>query len=530
VGRRIDFYKIVLYNGLIMKNERLLSMKNNENRPLDEKIYRILGNGLLWILLFVAFLGFFAACWYVVIYGRIGFDSVIYTLTGGLNGVSTDLLEKFLVGALLPAVVCSILAAVLLLRPWPWKRWISVTVSILLSLGLLTHAAFNVELVAYILNSNRTSDLYESEYRDPNTVSITFPEEKRNLIYIYMESMETSYLSQDLGGGLEYNLIPELTELAQDNINFSHNEYVGGFRQVTGASWTIGAMVAHTGGVPLKVPDGIEDWQNGYGQDGEFLDGLTSITSILEREGYNQALMVGSWAVFGGRDTYYNNHGVDWIWDLISGREEGLVAPNYWNDFWGFEDLYLYEYAKYKLTLLSEMEEPFAFTMLTVDTHHIGGFTCDLCGTDYEESYENAIRCASRQLYDFIDWIKQQDFYENTTIVITGDHCSMDNGYFSRNVDKHYDRHIYNCFINAAAQPFRTNHRQFCAMDMFPTTLAAMGCKIQGDRLGLGTNLFSTTPTLMERIGFDRLCLELGQKSEYYENNFYGKKPEETTP
>ena len=214
-------------------------MKNNENRPLDEKIFRILGNGLLWILLFVAFLGFFAACWYVVIYGRIGFDSVIYTLTGGLNGVSTDLLEKFLVGALLPAVVCSILAAVLLLRPWPWKRWISVTVSVLLSLGLLTHAAFNVELVDYILNSNRTSDLYESEYRDPNTVSITFPEEKRNLIYIYMESMETSYLSKDMGGGLEYNLIPELTELAQDNINFSHNEYVGGFRQVTGASWTI---------------------------------------------------------------------------------------------------------------------------------------------------------------------------------------------------------------------------------------------------------------------------------------------------
>ena len=505
-------------------------MKNKENRSLEEKIVRGLGNALLWLLLFVAFLGFFAACWYVVIYGRIGFDSVIYTLTGGLNGVSTDLLEKFLVGALLPAFALSILTAVLLLRPWRWKRWIPVTVSILLSLGLLTHAAFNVELVDYLLNSGRTSSLYESEYRDPNSVSITFPEEKRNLIYIYMESMETSYLSKDMGGGLPYNLIPELTELAQDNINFSHNEYVGGFRQVTGASWTIGAMVAHTGGVPLKVPDGIEDWQNGYGQDGEFLDGLTSITSILEKEGYYQTLMVGSWVVFGGRDTYYNNHGLDRIYDLVTGRQDGIVPWNYWNGFWGFEDMYLYEYAKQELTQIASQDQPFSFTMLTVDTHHIGGYICEKCGSNYEESYENAIACASRQVYEFVQWIQAQPFYENTTIVITGDHCSMDNGYFSRNVDKHYERHIYNCFINAAAQPFRTNYRDFCAMDMFPTTLAAMGCKIEGDRLGLGTNLFSTTPTLMERMGYDRLCLELGQKSEYYESHFYGKKPEETTP
>ena len=504
-------------------------MEIKEKRPLSETIKRGFANAGLCLLLFAAFLCFFAAWWYVRVYGRIGFDSVIYTLTSGLSGVSTSLIQSFLAGALLPAALCTLAAGIGLLRPWKWKRWIPVTVSIVLSLGLLIHAAFNVELVDYILNSNRTSDLYESEYRDPATVNITFPEEKRNLIYIFMESMETSYQDEEQGGALDYNLIRELTQLAEENINFSHNNSVGGFRQVTGASWTIGAMVAHTGGVPLKVPDGITDWQNGYGQQGEFLDGLTNLTSILKDQGYYQTLMVGSVVSFGGRDTFYENHGVDRIYDLVTGRADGIVPWNYWNDFWGFEDLYLYEYAKQELTEIAQQDQPFAFTMLTVDTHHIGGYTCEKCGSNYEESYENAIACASRQVYEFVQWIMAQPFYENTTIVITGDHCSMDNGYFSRNVDDDYERHVYNCFINAAAEPFRTTNRQFCAMDMFPTTLAALGCTIEGDRLGLGTNLFSTTPTLMEKMGYTKLCTELSQKSEYYEQHFYGKKEETAT-
>jgi phosphoglycerol transferase len=211
---------------------------------------------------------------------------------------------------------------------------------------------------------------------------------------------------------------------------------------------------------------------------------------------------------------------------LYTARKDGIIAEDY-EVWWGYEDLHLFEYAKQELTKIAQQEQPFAFTMLTVDTHHIGGYTCTLCGSDYEESYENVIACASRQVYDFVQWIMEQPFYENTTIVITGDHCSMDNGYFNRNVDGGYERHIYNCFINAAAKPFRTTERQFCAMDMFPTTLAAMGCTIEGDRLGLGTNLFSNLPTLMERIGYTKLCTLLGQRSDYYENNFYGKQQTE---
>ena len=484
-------------------------------------------------LLLISFLGFFAAAWYVRIYGRIGFDSILFTLTGGLGGVDHGLIRSFLWGAAVPAVLGTVMVSLVLF--WPGKKklvnksWASV-ISLVLCLGLLIHGAFNSQLVDYVIAALSESELYETEYRDPENVTITFPEQKRNLIYIMLESMETSYQDTSLGGALEYNLIPELTQLAQNNINFSNNDTVGGFREVTGASWTVGAMVAHTAGVPLKVPDGISDWQNGYGKDGEFLPGLGSLTQILKQQGYHQTLMVGSDANFGGRKTYFNTHGIDKVYDLYTAWRDGTVPNGYWNDWWGFEDHILFDYAKKELTKMAEMDQPFAFTMLTVDTHHIGGFTCSKCGSNYEESYENAIACASKQVAEFIAWIQEQSFYENTTVIITGDHCSMDKGYFSRNVEEDYIRHVYNCFINAAAEATYAKNRQFSAMDMFPTTLAAMGCTIEGDRLGLGTNLFSNQPTLMERFGYDKLCKELSKKSEYYADRFYGEIDYSTTP
>ena len=57
-------------------------------------------------------------------------------------------------------------------------------------------------------------------------------------------------------------------------------------------------------------------------------------------------------------------------------------------------------------------------------------------------------------------------------------------------------------------------------MDMFPTTLAAMGVDIKGERLGLGTNLFSTKKTLIEEKGLKKVDKALSAKSKFYNNQF----------
>lgn len=506
----------------------------NQTLPRKKRRFSLFPPLICTAVVLIAFLCFFSARWFVRVYGRTGFDSILYTLTASLGGVQSGLVFQYLLQALLPSVLCTGLASFLFFfllrrnatgknqssRP---RRFPSVPVALLLSAGLIVFAAFDVGLVEYISDQINDSDLYETSYVNPDSVEISFPEKKRNLIYIYLESMETTFLSKELGGAMDENLIPELYQLAKDNTCFSNGDSdVGGFYTAAGATWTVGSMVAQTAGIPLKTP--TED-VNKYGASGEdFLPGVTSLTSILHDAGYYQALMVGSDASFGGRKPYFLQHGMDKVYDIYTARQDGIVPSDYFV-WWGMEDLHLFEYARQELTKIAAQEQPFAFTMLTVDTHHVGGYQCALCQPSASgETYDQSISCSSRQVAAFVEWIQAQSFYENTTVIIVGDHESMDNGYIERNVPDDYQRLVYNCFINAAVEPAKTQNREYCAVDLFPTTLAAMGCRIEGDRLGLGTNLFSTQATLTEQHGFDRFNRELAKASSYYEENFYSAK------
>ena len=231
--------------------------------------------------------------------------------------------------------------------------------------------------------------------------------------------------------------------------------------------------------------------------------------------------MVGSDVRFGGRQVYYEQHGMDAIYDLYTTRKDVMIPKDYFV-WWGMEDLHLFRYAKQEITELAQQDKPFAFTMLTVDTHHVGGYQCELCEESSSgESYDQSISCSSRQVAEFVKWIQSQPFYENTTIIIVGDHESMDNGYFSRMGDSGYQRLLYNCFINTPTAAPKTTNRKFAAVDLFPSTLAAIGCSIDGERLGLGTNLFSGAKTLTEMLGFDYFNNELAKASSYYEDHFW---------
>lgn len=505
-----------------MKPEKKIP-KNTRQRRAQRTAWTVAGT----LLLIVGFLCFFAARWYLKTYGNTGFDSILFTLFSDLGGVESDLILSFLLKAALPALGCAMAAALALFsepRRWmsnwyPFPNWLAGTLSILLTLALIAGALVITGGHLYLYDMFHESAIFEEAYVDPDSVEITFPEEKRNLIYIFLESMETTYFSKEQGGAEDVNLIPELYALAQENLNFSESDSVGGFRSPSGTTWTIGAMVAHTSGVPLKTPANVDDWQNGYGKEGVFLPGLTSLSDILCENGYYQTLMVGSVASFGGRKTYYETHGTDFVYELTTARRDGIVPGDYFV-WWGMEDKYLFEYAKQELTEISQKDQPFAFTMLTVDTHHIGGYVCEYCGTDHDEQYENVISCSSRQVLEFVQWIQQQPFYENTTVIICGDHPSMDKGYFSRNIDENYTRRIYNCFLNAPIDTAYSKNRDFTSLDMFPTTLAALGCTIEGDRLGLGTNLFSGKKTLAEEMTYDRFDRDISKKSEFYAVEF----------
>ena len=379
----------------------------------------------------------------------------------------------------------------------------------LLVLGILL--LFNLfELFPFIKNTILDdTELFDDYYVDGNDVDITFPEKKRNLIYIYVESLEASNVSVQNGGLFDESIIPNLEQLALDNINFSNNDKIGGAYYSYGTNWTSGAMIAHTSGIPLKVT------LNDFSANSIRFNNVTSIGDILAENGYNSYLLLGSDANFGSRRSYFANHNY-MIYDYNSAKEDERIDDDYY-EWWGFEDAKLFEYAKDMILDIANDDKPFNFTMLTADTHFTDGYIDETCEEKFDEPYANAFYCSDNKIYEFVNWIKQQDFYDNTTIIIVGDHLTMQDGFYDMNFE---DRTIYNVFINSDVhKEYKEKDRVFTVMDMFPTTLAALGADIEEDRLGLGTNLFSDKETIPEMMGINEFNDEISKYSHYYFNN-----------
>jgi len=370
--------------------------------------------------------------------------------------------------------------------------------------------------IEYLKNKNRDSYLFEKYYIDGQTIDLSFPKNKRNLIYIIVESLESSNVSKANGGAKKESSIPYLEKIALDNINFSNNDKIGGARQVSGTGWTIAGMISHTAGIPFKV--NIE--HNSYKGFSHYLAGAYTLGNVLEDNGYDNYIMLGSNAEFAGRDEYFSQHGNYEIMDYYWAIDKGLIPDDYL-EWWGYEDNKLFEFAKDELSKISKNKKPFNFVILTADTHFFDGYIDESCRDDlpFKNEYENSYYCEDKMINSFISWIKEQKFYSNTTIVITGDHLTMQSDIY-KGVSSKYERRVYNAFINSYNENIdNIKNREFTTMDMYPTILSSLGVNIEGERIGLGTNLFSGKKTLLEELGYNELNSQIKMNSNYYNTN-----------
>lgn len=457
--------------------------------------------------------------WMFATWTNLSMDELVYHLTAPLDGTNTDMIWDYVRVCAVPTILV-IFFLILILIAWRKKEKVHLfrgIINLVALVGIIVMLGYTwTELGVgdYLKDQNTESKFIEDEYVDPTDVEVVFPEQKRNLIYIFLESMETTYSDVDDGGAFDENVIPELTEIAQTNEDFSGADpKLNGGYSLAGTTWTMGAMFAQTSGLPLNISISANDMDT---QD-SFFPGVTTLGDILSDAGYTQTLLIGSEAQFGGRKLYFQEHGNYEMEDYSYAIENGLIPSDY-KVWWGYEDQKLFEFAKEKLLQLSQGDEPFNLTMLTVDTHFEDGYVCEQCPTEYDTQYSNVMACSSRQVGEFLKWIQQQDFYENTTIVISGDHPTMDSDYCAEiDQEGNYDRRVFTAYINAAVYAQDQQERTYSTFDNFPTTLAALGVQIDGDRLGLGTNLFSGTKTLLEEFGNSKVNAELKKKSEFIE-------------
>ncbi len=541
-------------------------MENNSEMYAREKArWKVIRFLLYFVITFFIIAGR-AAQWVLSEWGDLTLDEVIFTMTQPLNGTDSGIIWSFILYAVVPGVIILVALIVIehifIMKKQPPKGKtvkgedgkktrlpVELTaeqeealkkdhekkdtkVRNILRTWLLPACAVAatifgmIEIVGlwnklgvseHLSSLGEESTWIEDNYVDPASVQLTFPEKKRNLIYIFLESMEVSYSDKESGGLFDTNYIPRLTKLSEDNVNFSGSEsgaLMNGGNSLKYTTWTMGGMFAATSGLPLKIPLELKGvGTNFMNTQTSFFSDLTCLGDILEAQGYTMNMCFGSDATFGGRRLCFTEHGnydfYDWKYYTTNGE-----LPADYKVWWGFEDEKLFKFAKDRLTELGAADEPFDFTMLTVDTHYPDGYVCELCGDEYEEQYANVIKCSDDQVTDFVEWCQEQPWYENTTIILSGDHPTM-NKEFCSTASYDYQRKVYTAYINAPIEPERDDYREFATIDNFPTTLAALGVKIEGNRLGLGTNLFSSEDTLVERDGLEFVNTELQKASAW---------------
>ena len=296
-----------------------------------------------YILLFLAALAFAVPLYIKSTYDIKTFEQYLYTIMKA-EGTGVDSIKGGIVAGLaITLVVYAVFLAPIFAQKLRTKLYINISFhkktkaiavghvehklrySILVLIACIVVALHNFGVFEYLANQASYSLFYEENYIDPKSVKISFPEKKRNLIFVFTESLETSAASKENGGDRNRSYIPKLEELALENINFSNNSKLGGAIQVAGTDYTVAGMVAQTAGINMKV----DIYGNNYSGYSSSFGGATNLGDILKKNGYKNYIMMGSAAKFGGRDEYFVQHGDYEIFDLISARESGKIPKGF---------------------------------------------------------------------------------------------------------------------------------------------------------------------------------------------------------
>lgn len=455
--------------------------------------------------------------------------NVFFVLDADIHGVDSSTTRSIILQIIIPSLlVFAVLCAL----------FFSVSKKKFFSLFLTSHIFFRSAIIFFVFTitlmftalrawkfpqiffqvhgESFDSEFYKKNYVDPKNVAISFPQKKRNLIILFLESMETSFASSTDGGLFNVSLIPHLTKLANENRRFSESEKLLGGVNLEGTSWTLAGILSKFSGVPYFSPF----TKNANGKI-SCLQNAVTLGDVLSENGYHCLFSFGSEKGFENRDVFLEQHGFE-IHDIAWYKKNNFL-PNDYKVFWGFEDAKLFSFAKTELQTLSEKSEPFCFALLTVDTHFPDGYKDANTLSLFKKQIMNVIATSDAQVNDFISWCKNQSWYSNTTILILGDHnylaAPLNN--FIKSASHNYDensRHWFCTFVNdAPSRVTMHSNKTFSSFDIFPTALESIGCSVSGSRLAFGTSLYSAEKTLLEMYPREKINSELMQKTLQYD-------------
>lgn len=478
-----------------------------------KKIFMIL---LICLSLLISLL----SVWTIHRFGDLSLNDVVTTLYYPMGTYSSSMLKSLIKWVIFPTFLTTLFIVLVAFFSKKNKTISSIIkfcwYASMLVFGIwIIYWSTSLHLASYAKSRLQKTTIYGRDFISPLKASITFPEKKRNVVFIFLESFESEGDSQASGYYGRTNT-PHLTSILEHNPSISplNNSY---YATISTTGCTTNSLVAQTSGVGVVIP-----LEATFSKRKLFMKQAYTLGKILKSEGYEQEFLLGSDAAFGNRSNYFNNSDLRYL-DVTGLKHSHLIPQNY-SQNWGVPDAVLFKIAKNQLTSISK-KSPFAFRILTTDTHTPNGYTCSKCDTSIQDSYMRAIHCSDEQVYEFVSWIQRQPFYKNTTIIIAGDHESAEPKVAAALKNKKsYQRSVYYAIINPdrkVKDSPQFQNRRITAFDIFPTNLEAIGVTIPGRRLGLGVSLFSKKKTLVERYGINYLNNELIKTSDYYDKQLF---------
>ena len=514
------------------------------------KFPKILISGAIFVLCFASFALAFSADWLKMNFMGVNIEQILFHLRFPLVSKSTPYIKDFCIEVLLPSVALAIF--VIYIR----KLWLKLALSIVIFIACIYIVEDKFEITAYLEQSKKVSDFYEKYYMPFDSANLADFTPTQNLIVIFAESMESTFSSKNIptnfanraqiGGGekrlkqkssnqnhskFKYSqeiwdndyspfgeLIPNLTNLALKNTNFSTTDTLGGVNQVAGTNWTIAGITSYLCGIPLNMPIYKNDFTHEY-----FLDSAICVSDILAQIGYKQAYFSNLDSKFSGMRYLMESHSVE-VLDLPYFQSQNIVPnplPKDMQGYWDIKDAELFKLAKNHLDSLGD-SQPFALYISTIDTHSGSIFVdkehCNEIGADYK----GAVLCSDKIISDFVRFVQNSRFGANTTIIILGDHLSMMVFVFPDNAK----RFIYNAFINPqfTQKPTiaLTKNRKLTHFDITPLILDSLG--IRAESFGLGRNPLYGATLLESDFDIDSFNALLAQRNNLYDSFWEVKK------
>lgn len=305
-----------------------------------------------------------------------------------------------------------------------------------------------------------------------------------NVIYIHLESVQNFLIDYELNG---VEVMPFLNSLTKDP-NFLYFDH---FYHQTAQGKTADAEFMLENSL-YGLPQGsafITKGQNTY----------EAAPNMLKDYGYTSAVFHGNKGTFWNRNVIYNQFGYDEFFDADS---YDTSDPKNMAEY-GLLDKPFFEQS---IPLIESLPQPFYTKFITVAHHFPYKMDQELTtiekattGDTSVDNYFQTARYADEALAQFFAYLKESGLYDNTMIVMYGDHYGISNNHnraMSELIGQevtpvvHADLQQVPLLIYVPGMEGGVNHTYGGQIDLLPTVMHLLGVETQ-DRIYFGTDLLS---------------------------------------